>query len=165
MFLSSFEKLREKLLKSTTIVNMAHLGARAFEEIGGEVVQTTAFVMRNTVDDGYVSSFKRLVDFNGQDVKEKAYLADGNLYATKTQNFSKIPGSPIAYWVSEKFCKNFEEKTVENYSFKVCKGGFTGNNEKYLRLWYETSMEDVQKSGTNILRVEVTENGMVILNM
>ena len=143
MFLSSFEKLREKLLKSTTIVNMAHLGARAFEEIGGEVVQTTAFVMRNAVDDGYVSSFKRLVDFNGQDVKEKAYLADGNLYAMKTQNFSKIPGSPIAYWASENVIKSYElgEKLGEKYMPR--QGLAAGNVSYFYRFWQEIDFNKI----------------------
>ena len=140
MFLSSFEKLREKLLKSTTIVNMAHLGARAFEEIGGEVVQTTAFVMRNTVDDGYVSSFKRLVDFNGQDVKEEAYLADGNLYAIKTQKFSKIPGSPIAYWVSEKTLEAYSSVNLGEVA-NPRHGLATSNNDLFLKKWFEVSIK------------------------
>ena len=154
MFLSSFEKLREKLLKSTTIVNMAHLGARAFEEIGGEVVQTTAFVMRNTVDEGYVSSFKRLVDFNGQDVKEKAYLADGNLYATKTQNFSKIPGSPIAYWLSDNVMNLYSQYPPLGTLAAPRKGNSTSDNNRFLRFWQEVDSNKMNLHSQEIKREE-----------
>ena len=139
MFLSSYEKLREKLLKTTTIINMAHLGARAFEEIGGEVVQTTAFILRNGSEHSYVSSFKRLVDFAGQDVKRDAYLADGNLYQVKCDNFEKIPGSPVAYWLSKHsfdICKNYDN--FEKYAITRA-GMITGNNNLFIRLWHEIS--------------------------
>lgn len=139
MFLSSFEKLRKKILINNTIINMAHLGARAFEEIGGEVVQTTSFIFNNSYIKEYTSSFKRLVDFKSQDSKEEAYLEDSNLYQTKATNFSKIPGSPIAYWVSIKFYSIFENSVpLEQiaYSFQ---GIITGNNNYYLRYWHEVS--------------------------
>lgn len=140
MFLSSFEKLRKKLLINNTIVNMAHLGARAFEEIGGEVVQTTSFIFNNSYIKDYNSLFKRLVDFKSQDSKEVAYLKDSNLYQTKATNFSKIPGSPIAYWISEKFRNKFQEgKTISEYGI-TRRGLQTGNGEKFIRLWYEVSV-------------------------
>lgn len=136
MFLSSYEKLREKVLLNTTIINMAHLGTRAFEEIGGEVVQTTAFVLRNATERGYISSFKRLIDFNSQDAKENAFLTVGNLYQTKIDNFSKIPGSPIAYWVNKKFINQFDLPSfLSEFSFK--RGIATGNNPLFIRFWYE----------------------------
>lgn len=139
MFLSSFEKLRNKLLINNTIINMAHLGARAFEDIGGEVVQTTAFVFDNANIKNYQSNFKRLVDYNSQDAKEEEYLKDDNLYTSSAANFSKIPGSPIAYWVSEKFLNGFSEnQNLRDIS--IARSGLsTGNNEKYMRLWYEPS--------------------------
>ena len=96
MFLSSFEKLRSKLL-SSDIINMAHLGARAFEEIGGEVVQTVSWVQRNSNITEYSGSYARLVDFNSQDLKEEAFLSGENNHVAKKDNFSKIPGAPIAY--------------------------------------------------------------------
>lgn len=139
MFLSSFEKLRNKLLINNTIINMAHLGARAFEDIGGEVVQTTAFVFGNTNIKEYQSSFKRLVDYNSQDLKEEEYLKDANLYISSATNFSKIPGSPIAYWVSKAFINIFDKSIpLEKiaYSFQ---GIITGDNNYFLRLWSEVS--------------------------
>ena len=94
MFLSSFEKLRTKLL-AVDIVNMAHLGARAFEEIGGEVVQTTSFVIRKSHIADYKGEYCRLIEPTSQQGKEDMFLAGENRYAADQSNFSKIPGSPL----------------------------------------------------------------------
>lgn len=91
MFLSSFEKLRTKLL-AVDIVNMAHLGARAFEEIGGEVVQTTSFVIRKSHIADYKGEYCRLIEPTSQQGKEDMFLAGENRYAADQSNFSKIPG-------------------------------------------------------------------------
>ena len=137
MFLSSYEKLRKKLLHENTIVNMAHLGARAFEDIGGEVVQTTTFIFEKNYIKNYQSSFKRLVDYNSQDGKEREYLSNKNLYISSSENFSKIPGSPIAYWVSEKILLLYcNQKKIKNYG-ELKHGMTTGNNDRCLRYWYE----------------------------
>lgn len=139
MFLSSFEKLRNKLLINNTIINMAHLGARAFEDIGGEVVQTTSFILENVHVRDYQSSYKRLVDYNSQDGKENEYLSEKNLYVSSSENFSKIPGSPVAYWVSKAFINIFDKSIpLEKiaYSFQ---GIITGDNNYFLRLWSEVS--------------------------
>ena len=143
MFLSSFEKLRNKLINNNTIVNMAHLGARAFEEIGGEVVQTTSFIFENNHIKNYQSGFKRLVDYNSQDGKEDEYLKERNLYVSSSENFNKIPGSPIAYWVSKSFNEIFDKSDpLENigYSFQ---GIITGDNNYFLRLWSELDFSNV----------------------
>ena len=106
MFLSSFEKLREKMMLTET-VNMAHLGARAFEEIGGEVVQTTAFVRCINHIDGYKGTYCRLIEPTTQKGKEEMFLAGANRYIANQDNFEKIPGKPVAYWVSESFISAF----------------------------------------------------------
>nr|MDA3939566.1 restriction endonuclease [Spirochaetia bacterium] len=72
MFLSSFEKLREKMINENTIITMAHLGARAFDSIGGEVVQTTSFVIEKEYREGYKGMYIRLVD--GKNEAEKARM-------------------------------------------------------------------------------------------
>ena len=74
---------------------MAHLGPRAFEEIGGEVVQTTSFVMRNSHIVDYKGTYCRLIEPTTQQGKEKMFLSDKNRYTVQQSNFSKIPGSPI----------------------------------------------------------------------
>lgn len=142
MFLSSFEKLRTKLLQSADIVNMAHLGARAFEEIGGEVVQTTTFVLRRFYTRGYKGIYCRLVEPTTQQGKEDMFLAGENRYEAEQMNFSKIPGAPVAYWVSKKLIDDF----VEGLSFEEIGhprvGMQTSNNDKYLRLWTEINADE-----------------------
>ncbi|MDM1514631.1 Eco57I restriction-modification methylase domain-containing protein, partial [Myroides odoratimimus] len=99
MFLSSYEKLREELLNNYSIVNMIHLGPRTFEELSGEVVQSTAFVCENG-NDIKEGTYFRLVDYRNNTEKEAQFLQRNNQYCNITQtNFSKIPGSPIAYWI------------------------------------------------------------------
>ena len=108
MFLSSYEAMREKILQDRTIQTMAHLGARAFPEISGEVVQTTAFVMQGKHLDGFKPVFFRLVD-TAQDSKEIELKAGLNRFDSTIQDDfkKKIPGSPIAYWASEDILKIF----------------------------------------------------------
>ena len=141
MFLSSFEKLRTKLL-AVDIVNMAHLGARAFEEIGGEVVQTTSFVIRKSHIADYKGEYCRLIEPTSQQGKEDMFLAGENRYAADQSNFSKIPGSPMAYWVSEAFSNIFRALTVADYGFAGI-GMRTGDNELFLRLWHEISRNNM----------------------
>lgn len=137
MFLSSFEKLRSKLLMLDT-VNMAHLGARAFEEIGGEVVQTASFVMRKSRENGYKGVYCRLIEPTSQKGKEDMFLAGDNQYEAVQDNFAKIPGSPVAYWVSEKLFNIFDGNNILQYGNPV-EGIKTANNDYFLKLWYEVS--------------------------
>lgn len=135
MFLSSFEKLRTKLL-AVDIVNMAHLGARAFEEIGGEVVQTTSFVVRKSHIADYKGEYCRLIEPTSQQGKEDMFLAGENRYAADQSNFSKIPGSPVAYWVSDRFIANYKNQNLSRYG-DVKQGLISGDNDRFLRLWHE----------------------------
>ena len=136
MFLSSFEKLRTKLL-TVDIVNMAHLGARAFEEIGGEVVQTTSFVMRKSHVADYKGEYCRLIEPTTQQGKEDMFLAGENRYAADQSNFSKIPGAPVAYWVSENVISDFVNGIKFAQYCKACSGLKTGDNERFTHMWYE----------------------------
>lgn len=136
MFLSSYEKLREKL-KMHSIVDMAHLGARAFDEIGGEVVQTTAFVSCGRRVADFKGTYVRLVDIIGEWEKEAAYRSGNHRYIAKQENFSKIPGSPVAYWVSENFVRAFEQGELLTSLAPTRKGMFTGDNNLWLKLWHE----------------------------
>ena len=142
MFLSSFEKLRTKLLQKDTI-NMAHLGARAFDEIGGEVVQTTSFVLRNSHIAEYKGTYCRLIEPTTQQGKEDMFLAGENHYIAEQANFSKIPGSPVAYWISDNVINIFNiGKPFIEFS-KACSGLKTGNNDVFLRQWFEVSLANI----------------------
>lgn len=143
MFLSSFEKLRNKLLEYN-IINMAHLGARAFEEIGGEVVQTTTFTVRKSDIKDYNGKYCRLIDATSQEEKEKMFLNGKNCYVTDQNNFSKIPGNPIAYWVSDKLISAFVNSKKLGDIAQPKQGLATANNNKYLRLWYEVDIDNIK---------------------
>ena len=143
MFLSSFEKLREKMMFTET-VNMAHLGARAFEEIGGEVVQTTAFVRCANHVDGYKGTYCRLIEPTTQQGKEDMFLAGQSRYTANQDDFAKIPGAPVAYWVSPTIYSMFERcESFESYGdLKV--GISTADNDHFVRLWFEIDKEYMQ---------------------
>lgn len=143
MFLSSYEKLREKMLLTET-VNMAHLGARAFEEIGGEVVQTTSFVRCRTHIDGYKGTYCRLIEPTSQQGKEDMFLSSENRYFANQDNFAKIPGSPVAYWVSEKIINAFCGTPISCYAESNGQN-ITGNNNKFLRLFWEVDGHNIGK--------------------
>lgn len=144
MFLSSYEVMREKLLQDRTIQTMAHLGARAFPEISGEVVQATAFVMQGKHLDGFKPVFFRLVDTE-QNQKENELKAGLNRFDSTIQDdFKKIPGSPVAYWVSEKVLEIFESSPSMGSVADARQGLATADNNRFLRLWQEV---DIQKIG------------------
>lgn len=138
MFLSSFEKLRNKL-QMMDIMNMAHLGARAFEEIGGEVVQTTSFVIRKSNFEKFKGTYCRLIEPTTQYGKEKMFLEAENRYCAEQDNFSKIPGSPVAYWINTQYYKLFETTTSLINNMDICQGMKTADNDRFLRKWYEIS--------------------------
>ena len=157
MFLTSYENLRGKLIHRD-IVNMAHLGARAFEEIGGEVVQTTAFVLSKCNTTSFEATYVRLVDYNSQQKKEEAFLSGSDRYTSKKENFEKIPGSPVAYWVGQAMLAAFGASKKLKDIAEPRQGLATANNDRFLRLWYEVvkdriglgyeSMESANKSGS-----------------
>lgn len=142
MFLSSFEKLRVKL-QQRTIVNMAHLGARAFEEIGGEIVQTTSFVMKRDHITKYKGIYCRLIEQTTQLEKEEVFLEEKNRYCTEQDGYSKIPGSPVAYWVSHRINKIFENEKIGDL-FPALHGFLSGHDEGVTFMWYEISIKDLE---------------------
>ena len=145
MFLSSFEKLRAKLQLIDT-VNMAHLGARGFDEIGGEVVQTTSFVMRSSHTKGYKGTYCRLIDGDSEKAKAEMFVSGENRYVAEQDNFSKIPGSPVAYWISDALLKCFETGTLMIDLAKPRQGMSTCDVNRFTKMWQEVSVKK-----TNIL--------------
>ncbi|WP_426092381.1 BREX-1 system adenine-specific DNA-methyltransferase PglX [Flavobacterium sp. DSR3-2] len=140
MFLSSYEKLREHIILNYGIVNMLHLGPRAFEELSGEVVQSTAFVLENgkRIKDG---TYVRLVDYKNNSLKETKFLAEKKRYQNiLQQNFEKIPGSPLSYWIKNKTVSLFVDSLkIEDYC-ETRIGLVTGDNEYYIKNWYEVNI-------------------------
>ena len=136
MFLSSFEKLRAKMMLTET-VNMAHLGARAFEEIGGEVVQTTAFVRCANHVEGYKGTYCRLIEPTSQQGKEKMFLIGENRYTANQDDFGKIPGASIVYWCSSEILRAFSDNKKIGEIATPKQGSTLGDNATFLRCWFE----------------------------
>lgn len=154
MFLSSYEKLRGKL-QARELISMAHLGPRAFEDIGGEVVQTTAFVLQRNHTEGYRGHYARLIEPTTQDGKEEMFLAETNRYIAQQENFKKIPGMPVAYWVSERFIDNFQTGiSIDTISKYTGSQNITANNEKYLRYHWEVCNKEIGKGNKWIFYIK-----------
>lgn len=178
MFLSSFELFRKWLIDSKTLITMAHLGPKAFSQISGEIVQTTAWVIHNIHFNYYKPVFFRLIDGN-EEAKKCSLLNKENSFTESSQDdFKKIPGTPISYWIDNKLRNLFiDMKPVRDF-IKVTGGMTTGDNDKFLRLWHEVNTlrcnfnasdrEEAKislKNGFPITKGEVIENGMVTKNM
>ena len=141
MFIKSYEALRKFIIEEKSITTLIQFEYSAFEEA---TVPICSFVMRNSKNDSEGLYF-RLSDFKGgmevqkEKVLEALYNADiGYFYEANQENFSKIPGSPIAYWVSKAFIKVFDNDTISDYGFAGI-GMRTGDNERFLRKWYEVN--------------------------
>ena len=143
MFLSSYQSMREKLLSHRTISTMAHLGARAFSEISGEVVQTTAFVLQSKYFSGFKPAFFRLVD-EQEEEKSRALRSGQHRFIKAVQDdFKKIPGSPIAYWVSDTMLNIFGRSEKLGDISEPRQGMATSDNDRFLRYWHEVEFKKI----------------------
>lgn len=154
MFLSSFEKLRKELLQKKFIDTMLHLGPRTFEDVSGEVVQSTAFVLRNQIIENKLGIYFRLVNEKQSTEKQKLFVKSrsGNnnsiVYRFNQYNYEKLPRSPLAYWASNNILKIFNEYPQISKVAEPRVGLQTSDNERFLRLWFEVQFE---KIGFNLL--------------
>lgn len=152
MFLSSFEALRKNIIDSLEINTLNHLGTRAFEEIGGEVVQTVSWITKKRVPT-LKGSYIRLVDYNNSEWKEKEFFNKENYFTTNQKDFEKIPGSPIAYWVSERVRDIFATSPKMTVTGDSRQGFATGDNDRFLRLWNEINFLDIAFDKNNEIEV------------
>lgn len=142
MFLSSYEKLRKNIIDNYTIDTMLHLGARTFDELSGEVVQNTAFVLRNREPEASKGVYYRLVDGENSKAKKTLFLSGSNCYSHIPQsNFEKIPGSPIAYWVSERVANCFDKANFTEFTTST--GLICGNTELFIKYFFEVSFKEI----------------------
>ena len=158
MFLSSYEKLRKEILMTKEIVNMVHLGAHAFEAIGGEVVQTTSFVVRNANIGGNGVYF-RLVDSKD---KEKDFVDNlknsggGRRFVANKNIFETLPGNAFIYWLSEAMFAAFQKGTCLSEMANPKQGLATGKNDQFVRLWYEVNREKSFYTATDSIQAFYT---------
>lgn len=156
MFLSRYEELRRNML-NMTFINLAHLGARAFEEIGGEVVQTVAFIIQKEYLESYIGKYERLVELNNAQEKEENFTSAQYQYTCVQKVFQFMVDHIIAYWISKQMQKHFENTPLLGDSADCRQGIATGDNDKFLRLWTEVqsskinycaqSQEEMENSG------------------
>ena len=148
MFLSSFETLRKNIIEKTEIKSLNHLGTRAFSEIGGEVVSTVAWISKK-ISPKNEGTYIRLVDYNNAELKEEEFFNKANYFQAKQKDFEKIPGSPIAYWVSDKIREIFEKNQKLGDIGEAKVGLQTGDNDRFLRLWNEVNCNKIGYNMSN----------------
>lgn len=143
MFLSAFEDLRKYLLTSMAIDNMIHLGPNTFDELSGEVVQNTTFVFTNSKNACHTAPYYRIINGTCCESKRVFFLKDlNNPFWASQEKFSTIIGSPIAYWLSEKWFSLFESQSIGDVA--VSKAGVvSGNDEFYVKNWAEVSAKEI----------------------
>ena len=143
MFQPTFNKLRAKL-SNMTIINLLHLGARAFDDINGEVVQTVSFVICKRRLINYLSTYKQLTGENSEKSKKLAFYSSNNNFYAKTKNFEKLPNRSISYWISPNMTKAFNNERIGDYAISDGQTK-TGDNEKYLRFLWEVNNASIGK--------------------
>lgn len=143
MFLSQYKILRKNIIEKTEIKSLNHLGTRAFSEIGGEVVSTVAWISKK-ISPKNEGTYIRLVDYKNAELKEQKFSNKDNYFQAKQKDFEKIPGSPIAYWVSDKVREIFEKnQKLGDIGEAITKGIFTGKNDYFLKLWQEVNFSKI----------------------
>ena len=142
MFLSKLSKLREKI-QQKTIINLVHLGARAFEDIAGEVVQTASFVISNTKFSNYRGKYCRLVSEMTQQEKERSFLSHKKEYIAQQENYKKIPDMPISYQLSSSIYSIFEKQQYIGDVASAKQGLGTSDNNSFLRFWTEVNFHNI----------------------
>ena len=149
MFITSYEKLRKQLLKDNTILNMAHPGRGIF----GSDFGTTSFVISKHNISNYIATYRRLFEKQGEvksiEEREKAFLNGFGCYVSKQENFNKIPGSPIAYWISSKLLSAFQDGRPLSAVCRPTQGLATADNGRFLRLWYEVCNQNISFNCTS----------------
>lgn len=135
MFLSSYQKLR-RIMERHTLLNMIHLGARAFSQNDvGTIVQTTAFTALGREVKNLPGTYLRLTE---QEDKETAFFDPSLRYVCTAERFAELPGSPLCYWVSDRMLEVMQAPKLSAFC-KICQGMTTSDNKRFLRRWYEVT--------------------------
>ncbi len=147
MFLTSYEGLRKKLL-ARRLINMAHLGPHAFDEIKGEVVQTASFIFSNQEFSNYIGLYVKLLNGTSEREKEGMFHSGEGRYYKSNEQLKVIQGTPYtAYWASESLLEAFKNSELVGDVSEPRVGMATANNDRFVRLWHEI---DFKKMGLNI---------------
>ncbi len=150
MFLSSYQGMRERMLREKAIRTMAHLGARAFGSISGEVVQTTAFVLKNRSPDSYKPVFFRLIEGDEEEKRTALANAENRFDAIFQDKFKKIPGSPVAYWLPGSVFDVFGRSRSASELASSRAGMTTGDNDRFTRQWVEVDLRSIKTDSSSL---------------
>ncbi len=156
MFIASFQRMRSSLLASSRIETMAHLGANAFDSIGGDVVSTTAFVLRKQPRENASGIFFRLIGGRNESEKADALRARAHRFEATAAQFAAIPGTPIAYWLPEPVRRAFSMGKLVKDVAEPRVGMATGDNARWIRQWWEVSLSRVGRSTS---RTDAAQSG------
>ena len=163
MFTSTFEGLRDLLLRNAAIENMVHTGPRAFAEVTGEKVNTTAYVLRREgighLGDKTVGIYFRLVKEPDAPQKQAAFEEasgklgrgepDSRVYQYRQGDFSAIPGCPWVYWITPSLRQLFVDLTKLKDLAQPRVGLQTGCNERFLRFWWEPGLSRLSRDSSS----------------
>ncbi|WP_319784405.1 BREX-1 system adenine-specific DNA-methyltransferase PglX [Oceanisphaera sp. IT1-181] len=142
MFLPTYKNLREWMINEKTIISMIHLGTRAFSQISGDVVQTTAWVIENTLKANYQSTYFRLIDGNEEDKKNRLLNRWCKPLLKNQSQFNKIDGCPIAYWLDTSIVESFNSLKIGDVA-NVEGKNITSDNERFLRFHWEINGKSI----------------------
>lgn len=157
IYLSSFEDLRRFVLRFKTISGLLHVGYNTFPELNSKIAQGVALSVMGGRFDGFIGRYVGLNHLPQSADKRVGFLESKSVYERNQVEFLKIPFSPLAYWVSPRLVDVFgKSKNIESFG-PVRQGFQTGDNDKYLRYWFEVAVEDVNFSASN--REEFFESG------
>ena len=156
MFLAGYERLRIKI-DDYPMISLAHLGIGTFEDLNSKVVQSVSFIVRKQNLKNYIGSYNRLFEKQGlqEDNEEKLLwlLTGKHRYNIQQSVFKFIDGSPIAYWASQEAIDNFGKKRIRDYS-DARQGLITGDNDSYMRFWYEPDHHNISFTCKSCLETE-----------
>lgn len=145
MFLSSFEKMRTELLSTRTIANLMHME----NMVMGIAFGTAVSNFWNAKISGYKGTYNHIKFKDIEDEKPKVFPVPGNRFAqVSTDNFSKIPGSPVAYWVSDQLISAFNNPKIGDMADSK-QGLATADNNRFLREWFEVNINRIKFDATN----------------
>lgn len=169
MFISSYEQMRSKLVTDATIQSLVQLEYNAFEPA---CVPVCAFIVGKAHIADFVGSYIKLSDFKGHENQSPKTLEAINnpdcgwFYIAKPDDFKKIPGSPLAYWVSNKFLSIFDNhKSLRAFGINPATGLQTGDNSKFIRIWHEVDFKKRNVKWFPLNDGEKLGNGMATSNL
>lgn len=142
MFNPTYLRFREELVESWNFTSLLHLGPHTFPEIGGEVVQNAAFIIKNGPSSGD-TVFVRLIDFNTPEQKEQEFYKKSNVYHYNISKFNRVQGIPFAYWINEKALDIISNNNPLSSYGDPKPGLQTSNNDRFLREWYELEISKI----------------------